>query len=158
MEDHMKQKILILAAVVVLIFIGLGIYDWQSNKGTVADAHPCVVDFTKTFVYENATATQATTAKDLLTQLLNQYKVTPDCPTMGISDYSITSIGKPTQVKKDFTIPVTFDILPQSETATLWNTSETHKDGTWIRGKQMTLGITNLSTTTTLQLYRLVLP
>ena len=157
MENIQTKKIIWTTSVIVVVVIAaFGLNYWKSK---LVDAHPCAVNFLATFAFNATTTTpEATIAKTLLTQLLDQYKNMQGCPTMGITDYSIDSVGKAAQVKTDFTIPVTFDILPQSETATLWGTSETKKDGNWIRGKVMTLGIQNVSTTTASQSWRLVLP
>ena len=150
-----KKIIWIVVFVLVAIFVFFGINDWQ--KKNVPNAHPCVIDFAKTFMYGASTSTsQRVIATTLLSQLLEQYKVTPDCPTLGITDYQITAIGKPVQVKTDFTVSTTFDVVPQSKDKTLWAMASTTWDGNWIRGEHVNLGITNVSTTTKSQSYRLV--
>lgn len=155
----MKKKIWILAAIVVVIFILIGVYDVEHPKSQAVDlSHACAINFLQTFIFDVPIGTaQTTVASELLTQLLNQYESMPQCYTLGITDYSITSIGKPSQVQKDFTIPVTFDVVPLSPSQTVWAMASTTWDGAWVRGERVTLGITDTSTTTATKSYRLVL-
>ncbi len=158
MENIQTKKIIwAVGVIVVLVLIAFGVNYWESQANPQADAHPCAINFVQTFVFNVATSTpQSTIARELLTQLLNEYKRVTGCPTLGMTDYSITSIGKPTQVKNDFTIPVSFDIVPLSKSQTVWAIASTTWDGIWIRGERANLGIQKVSTTT-LPAYRLVL-
>ena len=152
-----KKIIWAIGTIIVVLLIVFGINEWKSKFGQVASTHPCAINFLNTFVFNVATGTPETTiAKSLVTQFLDEYKNTPDCETLGIKDYSITSFGKATQVKKDFTVPVVFDVIPVSKEQTLWAMASTTWDGDWIRGEHVTLGIQNVSTTSA-QAYRLVL-
>ena len=150
-----KKIVWSLVFILVVVLVFLGISDWQ--KKSQEALHPCVIDFAKTFVYGASTSTpERVIAQTLLSQLLEQYKATPDCPTLGINDYQITAIGKPVQVKTDFTVSAVFDVVPQSKDKTLWAMASTTWDGDWIRGEHVNLGITNSSTTTKSESYRLV--
>jgi hypothetical protein len=156
-DNPQAKKILwILFFAVLIVFFILGTNEWQSRSKT-ADAHACAINFLNTFVFNASTSTTPTAiAHTLLEQLLDAYKNVPDCPTLGITNYSITSVGKATFTSKDFSVPATFDVVPLSKDKTLWAMASTTWDGAWIRGEKVTLGIQNVSTTT-LQSYRLVL-
>ncbi|HUD04354.1 MAG TPA: hypothetical protein VMR73_02560 [Candidatus Paceibacterota bacterium] len=150
----------VLAVIILLIF---GANEWQKRMQANAEAlaHPCVINFLATFLYNvSATTTKESVAKTLLAQYLNAYEHVPHCPSEGIKDYAITSVAPAVNVNSDFTDKVIFDLSPASTTATVWATAETHWDGGWIRGKEATLGIQHIVTSTSTDAtstYRLVI-
>jgi hypothetical protein len=149
-----KKTYIMIAVLVVIIFVFIGGYLLEKK----ADEHACAINFVATFDFNVVIGTpESQVARTLLTQLLDQYKSMPRCYTLGITDYSITSVGTPTAVQKDFTVPATFDVIPLSKSQTLWGVASTTWDGDWIRGESVTLGIQDVSTTTATKSYRLVL-
>ena len=154
-----KKILWIVGIIIVVAIIVFGVNYWQSkSEQAQANQHPCAINFLSTLVYNlSASTTPSAVGKILLTQLLEQFKGMTACDTLGIKDYKIDSVGKEKFVQKDFTIPAVFDVLPNSKDKTLWATSSANWQGDWVRGYAMTLGIQNLSTTTTSESYRLVL-
>ena len=142
MEDHIKQKILILAALVIIVFVGFWIYDSQESKSVESQAalHPCAINFLSTFV-ENATTTnKETIATTLIDQLLSAYEQIPNCPALGISDYSVTSVGNIKNVQGDFTADTVFNILPISKSQTAWTTARDYVERRLDRRQRNTFG------------------
>ncbi len=127
MKKFNTKKIIWIAAIVLGVFVAIfGIDRWQSQWDSYK--HPCAIDFLQTFLLNVATSTPPTTvARTLLTQLLTQYEKVPYCSTLGIINYSITSVGSATFVQKDFKVPLRVDVLIFSESQMLW-ASQHHVD------------------------------
>ena len=156
-----KKILWVLIIIVIIVFVFLSLSGGQQskpNQSTQIDPRACAINFVSTFIFNVPSKTsQTTVARALLTQFLDQYKNLTNCMTLGITDYSITSIGKVTDTGKDFTVPATFDVLPRFKDQTQWGLSSgTTWDGDWVRGESVTLGIMDSSTTTS-KSYRLVL-
>lgn len=145
MQTKKKQlitglSIIVLVAIIVLIAQFMKPVDY------------CNLDL-KVLLMENKTG-KYIQPKDVTRQLLSQYltaqKNIPKCKDSGLIDYAITSIGDPTFMKDGFMIDVKFDFEPVYPKDTIWATPETTRDGAWVRGKSMRLGIRQASTTSML--------
>ncbi len=144
MEDHIKQKILVLAVLVVIVFVGFWIYDSQGPKPAQSQTdseHACAVNFLSTFLNNATTTNKQVIAKTLLSQLLSAYEQIPNCPALDLSDYAITSVSNIKNVQGDFTADAVFNVLPISKSQTAWTTASTTWNGNWIDGRYMHLGI-----------------
>ncbi|MFA6095353.1 MAG: hypothetical protein WC767_00710 [Candidatus Paceibacterota bacterium] len=137
----------------IIIVVAAAAYGAEKLK-LFSKEDPCVLPF-QAVVFEDTSKllSKEAAAEKLLAQFLTAYTATPRCYTYGVKDWKIAKVGKATDVGPDFTIPVSFDLIPLSAEKTLWKTPETEADGEWIRGKEATLGIRAASST-----YMLVLP
>lgn len=153
----MKKIIIIIVSLLVLGAIAYGLSVKFEKKKVVAD--PCGVDLRAAFLNDVPfSMTETEVATTILTQYLEALKKMPACPSVGITDYSIISVGNIREVKGDFMADVKFDYKPISITENTLKSAETRVDGGWIRDKQAGLGIIRSSGTgTTTVSYRLAI-
>jgi len=142
-----KKTLYIVGIVLVILALIYGMSELRQKLWPKND--PCNLDI-KTLIYENKTSKEpkaTEVAEILLNQYLSAQKEIKNCKDSGLKDYKITSIGETTYYTDGFMVKVAFDFEPIFPEETIWATKETKRDGSWVRGKTINLGIRQASTT-----------
>ncbi len=154
----MKKNILIALALIIVALVAYRFTAGASN-GPTSMQEKCAIDIHAIILEDKAeqfkTPEQITRA--MFDHYFSFYKQIPKCPTDGLADYKIQSVGKITTISelpKAFTAEIVFDLKPLSMDKTLWKSAEATTSSDWILGKKGTLSIrttvaTSSSATTT---------
>jgi len=141
----MKKKIITTtASIAVLIGIAAGIWFLQrGDDGQVAQNTTCAVDVNSLLLKdaEGLLKTDEEIVRAIFSHYFDGYKQIPDCPTAGIKNHRIASVGKITREDDHILAEIVFDLEPLSLDETEWDTPETAVEDGWIRGKKGTLSI-----------------